>query len=152
MSTIPGGEVPPSQNPGSTPPPPPYTPPAGSPLGYDSGAMELNQEAKTFGMLCHLSALAGFVIPFGNIIGPVVVWMLKKDQHPFVDDQGKESLNFQITVLIAMIVSFILVFIIIGFFLMIAVGLAALVFIIIGAVQASQGQRYRYPVNIRFIK
>ena len=104
-------------------------------------------------MLCHLAALAGFILPVaGNIIGPVVVWVLKKDQHPFVDDQGKESINFQITVTIAMAISFVLVLVLIGVFLMFAVGIAALIFVIIASIQANQGQRYRYPVNIRFIK
>lgn len=155
MSTTPGNEIPPSSGSQSPPPSPPpggsFPPPAGQPLDYAS-TIETNPEAKTFGMLCHLSAIAGFMIPFGNIIGPLVFWMIKKDQYPFVDDQGKESLNFQITVTIAAAIAFVLVFVLIGVFLMFAVGIASLIFIILATIQANQGQRYRYPVNIRFIK
>ena len=52
---------------------------------------DVTQEEKTWGMIAHLSALAGFVIPFGNLIGPLIVWLIKKDTMPFVDDQGKEK-------------------------------------------------------------
>lgn len=109
-------------------------------------------EERTWGMFCHLAALAGYVIPFGSIIGPLVVWLIKKDQMPFVNDQGKESLNFQITVVIAMIVSGVLMFVLIGFLLLAAVAIADLVFVIIAAIQANKGVAYRYPYTIRFIK
>ena len=61
---------------------------------------EVTQEQKTWGMIAHLSALVGLIIPFGNILGPLVVWLVKKDTMPFVDDQGKEALNFNITLAI----------------------------------------------------
>ena len=117
-----------------------------------SEVVETNSEAKTYGMLCHLLALAGFIIPFGNIIGPLVMWMLKKEQYKFVDDQGKEALNFQITVMIAALICFALMFLLIGFVLLPAVGIASLVFIILAAVKASGGFHYRYPYTIRLIK
>jgi uncharacterized Tic20 family protein len=103
-------------------------------------------------MLCHLSALAGFIIPVGNIIGPLIVWQIKKTEFPQVDDQGKEALNFQITVLLAAIVSFVLMFVVIGIFLLAAVGIANLVFIIIATLRANQGELYKYPFNLRLIK
>jgi hypothetical protein len=112
----------------------------------------LSQDEKMWGMLCHLSALAGFAIPFGNIVGPLVVWLIKKDQMPFVDDQGKESLNFQISVTIYLLVSFVLIFVVIGIFLLIAVGIFSLVMIIIAALKANAGEAYQYPLCIRFIK
>lgn len=118
----------------------------------EGGVVETNSEAKTYGMLCHLLALAGFIIPFGNIIGPLVMWMLKKEQYKFVDDQGKEALNFQITVMIAALICFALMFLLIGFVLLPAVGIASLVFIILAAVKASGGVHYRYPYTIRLIK
>jgi len=107
---------------------------------------------RTMGMLCHLSAFAGYIVPFGNFIGPLIIWLMKKEEMPFVDDQGKESLNFQITVTIAMIVSAVLVLVVIGVFLMIGIGLASLIFMIIAAVKANSGEHYRYPLTIRFIK
>lgn len=113
---------------------------------------ELTKEERTWGMLCHLSVLAGFIIPFASIIAPLVIWMIKKDEMPFVDDQGKESLNFQITMLIGFIISFILMFVIIGIFLMLALAIFDLVMVIIAAMKANEGVRYRYPYRIQFIK
>ena len=103
-------------------------------------------------MLAHLAAFAGFLVPFGTILGPLIVWLVKKNEYPFADDQGKESLNFQITVAIALLVCFVLIFVLVGFLLLPAVGIAALVFTIIGAVKANSGIRYRYPFAIRLIK
>ncbi|MCW0482824.1 DUF4870 domain-containing protein [Gaoshiqia sediminis] len=111
-----------------------------------------NPDERTWGMLCHLSALAGAVIPFGNIIGPLIVYSVKRQEYGFVEDQGKEALNFQITMSILLIVSAILVVIVIGIFLLIAIGLLSLIFTVIGALKANQGEFYRYPFNIRFLK
>ena len=112
----------------------------------------LDKDAKTFGMLCHLISFAGLVIPLGNIIGPLVIWLLKKDQFEFVDDQGKESLNFQISVVIYAIISAILIIVVLGIFLLIALGIFAIVMVIIASIRANEGVRYRYPLTIRFIK
>jgi len=112
----------------------------------------------TWGMLCHISALAGAVIPFGNIIGPVIVWVLKKDQSPFVDAHGKEAINFNISITIYFIalgiIGFILSFILIGFLVFFAmpfIALAALILVILAAIKASKGEFYSYPLTIRFI-
>jgi uncharacterized Tic20 family protein len=110
------------------------------------GQSEISSDAKNMAMLCHLLAI------FTGFLGPLIIWLIKKDDTPFVDDQGKEALNFQITVLIALLVSSLLMFICIGFFLMPAVAIANVVFCIIAAVKVSHGEAYRYPVNIRFIK
>ncbi len=111
-----------------------------------------NPDERTWGMLCHLSALAGFIIPFGNIIGPLVVYSLKRQEYDFVEDQGKESLNFQITMTIALVVSAILIVIVVGLLLLGIVLVISLVFTVIGAVKASQGEFYHYPLSIRFLK
>lgn len=119
----------------------------------DSPASEgLSQDARTLGMLCHLAAFAGLLIPFGNIVGPLVVWLVKKDEIPFVDDQGKESLNFQITMAIAGIVCVFLCFVLIGFLLVPLLALAWLVFTVLAAVKANGGEYYRYPFAIRLIR
>ncbi|MDK3162345.1 DUF4870 domain-containing protein [Kamptonema cortianum] len=119
----------------------------------------LTPQDKTLGMLCHLLAFCGLIIPFGNIIGPLVIWLVKKNESSFVDDQGKESLNFQITATIiltaAMILSGILTLILIGFLLIPLVGIAALavlVFVVIASIKANDGVAYRYPWSIKFIK
>ena len=109
-------------------------------------------QERTWAMGCHLIALAGFVIPFGNIIGPLVFWLIKKDESEFVNDQGKESLNFQISVTIYAIVAGILVLFIIGILLLIAVGIFALVMIIVAALKANSGEKYRYPLCLRFVQ
>ncbi len=103
-------------------------------------------------LFTHLSALAGMVIPFGNIIGPLVMWLIGKDTQPFVDDQGKEALNFNLTVTLASIVCFILMFVIIGYFLGAILFIAWFVFVIIAAVKANEGIAYRYPLTLRIIK
>lgn len=103
-------------------------------------------------MLCHLTALSALIgIPFGNIIGPLVIWLIKRDEFSLVDDQGKESLNFQISATIYAIVSAILILVIVGIFLLIALAIFWLVVVIIASVKANQGERFRYPLAIRFI-
>lgn len=110
------------------------------------------RDQNMWAMLCHLSALAGFIIPFGNIIGPLVIWMIKKDVYPLVDDQGKEALNFQISMTIYYVVAGILILILIGIPLLIGLALFSLVVTIIAMVKASDGVAYRYPLSIRLIK
>ena len=110
------------------------------------------KDDRTWGMLAHLSALSGFVVPFGNILGPLVVWLAKRDGSAFVDDQGKEALNFQITVMIAAVVSGILVLVLVGILMLVVVGVAWLVLSIVAGVKANEGQRYRYPLTLRLVK
>ena len=123
----------------SSPPPPPV-------VGVPSA------EEKQWALFAHLSALIGYIIPFGSIIGPLLIWQIKKNEMPFVDDQGKEALNFQITVAIIAIVCLLLVLILIGILLLWALALVNLVLIIIAALAANNGQAYRYPFAFRFIK
>jgi uncharacterized Tic20 family protein len=106
---------------------------------------------RTWDVLCHITALAGFVVPFGNILGPLIIWLIKRNELPSVDAHGKESLNFQISVLIYMAVSAVLMLVLIGVFLMIVVGITAIVLVVIASVKASNGELYRYPLTIRFI-
>nr|WP_292006438.1 DUF4870 domain-containing protein [Chiayiivirga sp.] len=109
-------------------------------------------EERQWALFTHLSALVGFFIPFGNLLAPLIFWQVKKNEMPFIDDQGKEALNFQITVAIAAVVSFILMFVLIGFLLIFVVGLAWLVLTIVGAIKANNGEYYRYPMTLRLIK
>ncbi len=111
-----------------------------------------SKEERTWAMACHLSSASGFVIPLGNIFAPLVIWLIKKDEFPLVADQGKESLNFQITVLIAAILSAMLTLVLIGFLLLPAVAIYWIIFTIIAAMRANEGESYRYPCTLRFIK
>lgn len=113
--------------------------------------MQESQE-KTWGMLTHLTALAGYIIPFGHIIGPLVIWLIKKDESAFVDDQGKESINFQISITLYAIVSAILIVVVLGILLLIGVVVFDVVMVIIAAVKSNEGEKFRYPLCIRLIK
>jgi len=111
-------------------------------------------------MLCHIGGLLGSFVPPGNIIVPVVIWLLKKDQSAFISEHGKEAINFQINLsvwaVICFIVGFVLLFVIIGAFLLPlafgVLGLAALILGIVAGVKAYEGNHYRYPFIIRLLK
>jgi hypothetical protein len=135
-------QTPPLENqpPFETPPPPPP-------------GTELTKDAKMWGMFCHLAALAGFTgIPFATVLGPLIVWLIKKDEFAFVEDQGKESLNFQISIAIYTLICLPLFCIGIGPFLMIAVLLFDLIMVIIASIESNKGKAYRYPLCIRLVK
>ena len=118
---------------------------SGTPTGTST------QDERMFAMFCHLSALIGFIFPFGNIIAPLVIWILKKDQYPLVNEHGKEAINFQISMTIYFIASIILIFLLIGIPLLILLGLFELIAIVIAAVQANDGKLFKYPLSIRFL-
>lgn len=136
---------PPRDIPQTPPPGPSDVPPPSQPQPVATGS-QIPSDERTLAMLCHL---LGF---FTNFLGPLVLWLIKKDESTFVDNQGKEALNFQITVAIGLAVAGILSFACIGLFLLPAVGIADLVFSIIAAVAANKGEAYRYPVCLRLVK
>lgn len=104
-------------------------------------------------MFCHLAAFAGLVIPgVGQILGPLVIWLIKKDTMTFVNQEGKESLNFQISATIYGAVSCLAIFVCIGWFLLAAVIVFDIIVVIMASIDASNGKGYRYPLCIRFIK
>jgi len=116
-------------------------------------------QARTWNMLCHLSTLAGFFIPFGNLLGPLLVWQIKKSEFPSVDLHGKAALNFQITVTIAAlvgaVVALILSFFCIGYLLfplVILIGLAGIIFSVIAGIKANNGEDYKYPYSFGLVK
>ena len=113
---------------------------------------EQDPNARKWASLCHIVALSGLIgNGVGFVLGPLVVWLIKKDEFPFVEEQGKEAINFQITMIIAAVISLILTMVVIGLFLMIAVGIVMVVFPIIAAVRTSKGEHYKYPFTIRFL-
>ncbi|MCE5185163.1 MAG: DUF4870 domain-containing protein [Planctomycetaceae bacterium] len=137
--------------PPETPPPSGGTPPqstfgAGPTSAQPAPIAPPSSEEKTLALLCHLLGL------FTSFVGPLILWLIKKDESKFVDDQGKEALNFQITVLIASLIASLLTFICIGFLLLPAIGIADIVFCILAAIAANKGEAYRYPATIRLIK
>jgi len=121
------------------------------------GSKETDKDARLWAMICHLSAFAGLVIPVvGCIVGPLIVWQIKKEEFPFVDEQGKEAVNFQISMSLYLLISapiwILLSFVCIGVLIPFAISIVDLVFLLIAAVKANDGQHYRYPLTIRFIK
>jgi uncharacterized Tic20 family protein len=127
-------------------------------------ASDISADERQWAMFAHLSALAGGIVTagwagsIGCFLGPLIIWMMKKDTMPFVDDQAKEALNFNISIAIIFFVLWILTFLTLGIGilltgpLMILVGLAWLVFTIIASIKANQGERYRYPFTLRLVK
>ena len=100
-----------------------------------------------------LSALAGGLVPgLGHLLGPLIVWLAKKDEIPQVDIEGKEALNFQITMSLYMLISGLLMWVGIGFLMLAAVIVADLILTVVAAVKTSQGTLYRYPFTIRFLR
>ena len=138
------------------PPPPPPAPPRD--IGGTPGA-----EERQWAMFAHLSALVGGLLTgavggWGCILGPLIIWLVKKDTMPFVADQAKEALNFNITVGAIFLLLWILTFVTLGIGiiltgpLMLVVGVAALVLIVMAAIRANEGKAYRYPMTVRLVK
>ena len=117
-----------------------------------AGDPALTPEEKQMAMLCHLSSFALYVVPFGNIIGPLVVWLMKKEESEYVNEHGKECLNFSLSWWIWMFCCIPLAFIVVGVLGFIALPIMHIVCTIIAAVRSNDGQDYRYPMTIRFIK
>ncbi|HII06280.1 MAG TPA: DUF4870 domain-containing protein [Methanotrichaceae archaeon] len=143
--------------------------------------IEENRDARTWATLSHLSALLVLLgVPLGNVLGPMVVWLIKRNEFPFVDDQGKEALNFQLSMTLYWVLAGILIFfsvgsiaffgpnvhrmwdlwnpmampfaMLFGFLLIIGLLILDLILVIVAAVKASNGEAYRYPLTIRSIK
>ena len=120
------------------PPPPPAT--------------ATSSDVRTWCVLCHASALLGlFFHFFGHLLGPLIVWLIKRGDAPEIDANGKESLNFQISMLIYDIIAGILCLVVIGIFILVALWILNTVFVIIASVKTSEGKTYRYPFTIRFL-
>ena len=111
-----------------------------------------NKETNTWALILHLSVLSGLVVPMAGLIVPVVIFILKKDQIPGLIPHGHVVFNWLISVVIYAIISFILLFVGIGALLLAVLAILSLVFPIIGAVKASEGQVWPYPLSIKFFK
>jgi uncharacterized Tic20 family protein len=124
---------------------------------------EIPSEQRQWAMFAHLSAILGAILTsgiggWGTFLGPLIIWLVKKDTMPFVDDQAKEALNYNITVAIVFVLLWVLVFVTLGIGFLVAIpawiviGVAWLVFTIIAAVKANTGEAYRYPFSWRLVK
>jgi len=104
-------------------------------------------------VLCHASALAGLFFHFlGHLFGPLIVWLVKRGDSPEIDAHGKEAVNFQISMLIYNVVAGVFCIVLIGFAFLAVLWVLNAIFVIIAAIQASDGKLYRYPMTIRFLQ
>ena len=122
------------------------------PADMSVGAKVPGEEARRRAVICHLSGFAGYLLPFASVIAPLVLWMLWRDSDEFVHEQGREALNFQISVLIYAVASLVLIVLLVGILLIFAVAVFQLVLMVMAAVTADKGQHYRYPLTLRFIR
>ena len=122
-------------------------------MNENAGATILSaKEVRKWAMICHLSSLVGLLgNPLGFFIGPLVFWLIKREDDPLIEEQGKEAINFQLTMLLVMFVSALLAFVLIGIPFLVIFALMIVINPIIAAVKTRNGERYRYPISIRFI-
>jgi len=113
---------------------------------------KVKDDNTTWAVFCHLGAFAGYFFPLANIIVPLVLWLTKKDESELVDDHGRESVNFQISMLIYMIAAALLTCLLIGIVLLGVLAVFNVIAVIIASVKAGKGEQFRYPLSIRFIK
>jgi len=112
----------------------------------------IDRDSRMWATFCHLAGLLSLTgIPFAGLPGPLVLWLLKKDQSPFIDDQGREAVNFQISVGIYMFVAGLRCMILMGIPLLAGLVLGEIIFIILASVRSNEGETYRYPLAIRML-
>lgn len=120
----------------------------------DSEVEKHSKEIRNWAMGCHLIGLCGVIVPVpaAGLIGTLILWLLKREEAAFVDQQGKEALNFQISLFIYAAVCFFLLFIGVGILLFFPLVIFGFICVILAAIKSSEGTSYRYPACIRFIK
>ncbi len=135
---------------GPGPQPPPSEPPTAGFVGAAGPESVATSEERTLGAVLHVSSFAGWMIPLANIGAPLLLWLIKRDESPFLDHQGRQVLDFQITVTVMTLVSMVLAFVLVGIPMLIAVAVLDVVLTIVAAVKAADGTAYRYPFSLRF--
>jgi uncharacterized Tic20 family protein len=114
--------------------------------------VEVSKQAKDMGLLIHAASFAGYVFPLGSVLGPLIVWLMKRDEFEFANQCGKNCLNFKLSLMIYAMVSAILILIGVGVILLAALALLDIICTIIAIIKANDGIAYQYPLTIRFIK
>ena len=111
-----------------------------------------SSSVRTWCVLAHATALVGFLVPFaGHVVGPLIVWLAKRQDSPEIDAHGKESINFQLSMLIWNAIAGILCLVLIGIPMLLLLHVLNVIFVIVATIQASEGKLYRYPLAIRLI-
>lgn len=112
----------------------------------------LSESERNWAMFCHLSAFAGFFFPFGSIIGPLICWISRREESTWINENGKASLNFQLSILLYTVLAVPLCFILIGIPIVVLLGTLKIICIIIASIRASKGEEFKYPLAIPFIQ
>ncbi len=112
----------------------------------------MNNNANTWAMILHLSVFSGYVVPIAGLIAPIVIWQIKKSEYPIIDAHGKVVMNFLISFAIYGVVGVVLTFVLIGIPLLALLGVLGIAFPIIGGIKANNGEVWRYPLTIEFLK
>ncbi len=124
---------------------------AGTDVSTDSAVESVSDEEQTWGVLLHASAFSGLVVPFGNVLGPLLVWLIKRDESTFIEESGKDALNFQLTWTMLMLGALLSLLVGVGFLLVPLVGVAWLVIVVLATVRASEREVYEYPLTLDLI-
>lgn len=111
-----------------------------------------NMDSKTYSMLMHFSQFCTFILPLIGLAVPIVMWLIKRNDDPYIDEQGKVVANWVISALIYCVISSILTIIVIGVFMLIALIICSIIFTIMGAIRANDGVIKNYPLAIHFFK
>jgi uncharacterized protein len=112
----------------------------------------VDTNARTWAMLLHFSVFAGYIVPIAGLIAPVVIWQIKKNEYPELDEHGKAVVNFIISLVIYSLISAVLVIVLIGVPLLLALAAIGIIFPIIGGIKANNGELWRYPLTLNIIK
>jgi len=119
-------------------------------MELDTVSGKPSREARLWAMWCHLGAFAGFLgVPFGNIIVPAIIWLMKRDSDPFIDEHGRESLNFQVCLTAYIFVAAILIIVLVGLVILPVLYIGGFILTIVAAISANDGRSYRFPFTIR---
>jgi uncharacterized protein len=130
----------------------PTCPQCGANLAANGTTGTVDQAVRNTAVIAHLSTFAGLVLPFGSVIGPLAVWLTRRNEDPFIDDAGREALNFGISIAIYGLVMLVAALMLIGIPFLIVGLVAWVVLASLAAAKASQGQGYRYPLTMRFVR
>lgn len=118
----------------------------------DDFQVTTDKQARDMGVLIYAASFAGYIIPLGSILGPLIVWLMKRDEFEFANQCGKNCLNFKISLFIYVVISMVLAFVGIGFILLGVLALMDIICTIIAIIKAAEGKAYQYPLTIKFIK
>ncbi len=129
----------------------PYATPTAPTGKVQRAPEEVSRDDRNLAVLSHLGAFVGYAVPFGNVLVPLVLWWLRREQSDFVTDNARESLNFQLTICIYAAICFALIFVLIGIVLAVALAVFQIVYVVLAALAARGGEVYRYPLTIRFV-